>query len=251
MIRAVIVDDEPLARQRVRDLLGGEADFVVIGECEDGPEAIARIPELAPDVIFLDVQMPGLSGLEVLQHLPAPPPRIVFTTAYDSYAIRAFEANALDYLVKPFDAPRFHESAARVRAALAGNQTEWPERVAALLERLEKRDDPLRRIVVKAAGRVLLIETQDVDWFEAAGNYVRLHVKGATHLIRMTLGALEAKLDQKAFARIHRSVIVNVDRIAELESRFRGDYDVVLKDGARLEMQRAYRDRLRALIGDF
>jgi two-component system LytT family response regulator len=250
-IRTLIVDDEPLARQRVRDLLAGESEFAVAGECEDGFEAVAGIAELQPDVVYLDVQMPGLSGFDVLQQLDPPLPVIVFTTAYETYAVRAFEANALDYLLKPLDAARFHESAARVRAALSGDRGEWSDRIAALLARLEKRDEVLRRLVLKSGGRVFFIDVRDVDWFEAAGNYVSVHAAGASHLVRMTMNALEEKLDSRAFVRIHRGVIVNVQRIAELETRFRGDFVVVLKSGKKLDMARTYRDRLRAVMGDF
>ena len=249
--RVVIVDDEPLARRRVRDLLAEENDFAVAGECEDGFQALERIPALRPDVVFLDVQMPGMSGFEVLEHLDAPMPIIVFTTAYETYAVRAFEVSALDYLLKPLHAGRFREAVARVRSALSGDRAASSERIAALLGRLDKREDVLRRIVVKDRGRVFFIDVRDVDGLEAAGNYVRVHTAGAAHLVRTTLQALEAKLDPRLFVRIHRSVIVNVQRIAELQARFRGDYAVVLKSGKTFELQRAYRDKLRAVVGEF
>ena len=249
--RVVIVDDEPLARQRVGDLLAGERDFVVAGECEDGIEAIERIGELRPDVVFLDVQMPGMSGFDVLEQLDPPVPMIVFTTAFETYAVRAFEVSALDYLLKPLDAARFSDAVARVRVALSGERREWSERIAALLARIEKRDEVLRRIVVKNGGRVFFIDVRDVDWFEAAGNYVSVQSGGASHLVRTTLQSLEAKLEPRSFVRIHRGVIVNVQRIAELQARFRGDYSVVMKSGKRFELQRAYRDRVRSILGDF
>jgi two-component system, LytTR family, response regulator len=251
VIRALIVDDEPLARRRVRELLADEADFTVAGECEDGFDAATRIPEMRPDVVYLDVQMPGLSGFELLQELEPPLPAIVFITAYESYAIRAFEANALDYLLKPLDAARFHDSTQRVRATLAGNRMEWSERIAALLARLQKRDETLRRIAVKSGGRIVFVDVRDVDWFESAGNYVSVHTGGASHLIRMTMQTLDARLDRRTFARIHRGAIVNTRRIAELEAHARGRFKVVLKSGAKLDMQRNYHDRLRAVLGDF
>ena len=250
MIRTVIVDDEPLARQRVRDLLADERDFEIVCECEDGFDAAARIPRLHPDVVYLDVQMPGMSGFEVLQSLAPELPVVVFTTAYDNYAVQAFEASALDYLLKPIDAGRFHESAARVRAVMS-KRSDWSEKAAALLAQIAQRDQTLRRIAVKNGGRILFVDVADVDWFEAAGNYVRLHTAKTAYLVRTTMAALERKLDKSAFVRIHRSVIVNVGRITELEARFRGDYVVVLRGGKKLDLQRAYARELRAVMGEF
>ena len=232
-LRTVIVDDEPLARQRIRDLLVNEG-VEIVGECEDGLQALQLIRDTAPDLVFLDVQMPGLDGFEVLNLLDERP-AIVFTTAFDAYAVRAFDEHALDYLLKPIDAARFAESMARVR------------RVAGKREPQQH----LRRVVVKTPGRVLFIEMRDVEWFEAAGNYVRVHSSGETHLMRMTMQALEQRLDARAFARIHRSTIVNVSRVAALNATVGGEYDVVLKSGATLPMQRSYHDRLRAALGDF
>lgn len=231
-LRTVIVDDEPLARQRIRDLLVNEG-VEIVGECEDGLQALQLIRDMAPDLVFLDVQMPGLDGFEVLNLLDERP-AIVFTTAFDAYAVRAFDEHALDYLLKPIDAARFAESMARVR------------RVAG-----KREHQPMRRVVVKTPGRVLFIETRDIEWFEAAGNYVRVHANGETHLMRMTMQALEQRLDGRAFARIHRSTIVNVSRVAALNTTAGGEYDVVLKSGATLPMQRSYHDRLRAALGDF
>ncbi len=246
-LRAIVVDDEPLARQRIRDLLAAE-DVLVIGECEDGLQALQAISEQHPDLIFLDVQMPGVDGFELLRLLEPPRPMIIFTTAFEAYAVRAFDEHALDYLLKPIDAARFRESLAR---ATARTRDDWSERLGGLLARLERQPQLLRRLVVKTPGRVFFVETRDVDWFEAAGNYVRVHTGGEAHLVRMTMQTLEQRLDPRAFARIHRSTIVNVGRVAELQAGFRGDYDVILKSGARLPMQRAYHDRLRAALGDF
>jgi two-component system LytT family response regulator len=230
-LRVVIVDDEPLARQRIRDLLTRE-NVDIAGECEDGPQALQVIRDTAPDLVFLDIQMPGLDGFEVLNLLDTRP-MIIFTTAFDAYAVRAFDEHALDYLLKPIDATRFAEALKRVRRAG------------------RRESQPLKRVVVKAPGRVLFLETRDVDWIEAAGNYVRVHANGEAHLVRMTLTALEERLDSRAFARIHRSTIVNVARVAALNATFRGEYDVVLKSGETLAMQRSYHDRLRAALGDF
>ena len=202
-----------------------------------------------PDPLAPPDPDPLLPPLDV--ELEPPLPLVVFTTAYESYAIKAFEADALDYLLKPLDAARFHDSAQRVRSTLGGNRDQWSERIAALLARIEKHDETLRRIVVKSGGRVFFIDVRDVDWFEAAGNYVNVHSGGASHLVRMTMQALEERLDRRTFARIHRSVIVNVQRIAELEAHFRGQYVVGMKNGKKFELQRAYRERLKAVMGDF
>lgn len=248
-LRAIIIDDEPLSRQRIRDLLA-EEDVEIIGECEDGLQAIELVRERGPDLLFLDIQMPGLDGFEVLAQLDEPRPMIIFTTAYDSYAVRAFDAHALDYLLKPIDEARFRESLQRARQTTS--RDEWSERVGSLLARLERQPQQLKRIVVKTPGKVFFVETREVDWFESAGNYVRLHTAtGDAHLVRMTMQALEGRLDPRAFARIHRGTIVNVGRVAALHAKFRGEYDVVLRSGTRLPMQRAYQDRLRAAIGDF
>jgi len=251
-LTALIVDDEPLARQRVRDLLESESDIDVTGEAEDGVAALAGIRALNPDLVFLDVQMAGMDGFEVLAELdPASRPMIVFTTAYDAYAVRAFDENALDYLLKPLDPARFAEALGRARTALAGGREEWTRKLDALLRKVE-RASALRRIAVREDDRVLFIETREVAWFEAAGNYVRLHLDDArTHLVRMTMQTLETRLDARSFVRVHRGTIVNVARVAELQIVARGQYDVVLRNGARLPMQRAYHDRLRRALADF
>lgn len=246
-VRAIIVDDEPLARQRIRDLLAGE-DAQVVAECEDALQALQVIQEEQPDLVFLDVQMPGVDGFELLRMLEGPRPMIIFTTAFDTYAVRAFDEQAVDYLLKPIDAGRFREALGR---ATARTRDDWTERLGRLIERLDRGPQVLRRLVVKTPGRVFFLDVRDVAWFEAAANYVRVHTGTETHLVRMTMQALEQRLDPRAFARIHRSTIVNVSRVAELQTSVRGDYDVVLKNGARLAMQRAYHDRLRTALGDF
>ena len=251
-VRALIVDDEPLARRRIRDLLGDFPGIDVAGESEDGLAAIRDVMALRPDVIFLDVQMPGIDGFEVIEHLDAPLPVIIFTTAHESYALRAFEVSAVDYLLKPIDRHRFEEAVARATTALASARYElWNDRIKALLARIERRDQTLRRIIVKEGGRVFFVETRDVNWFEAAGNYVRVHVNGAAHLVRMTMQSLDERLDRRAFVRIHRRAIVNVSRIAELQTRFRGGYAVVLKSGEKLELSQAYREELHVAMGEF
>jgi two-component system LytT family response regulator len=250
-VRCVIVDDEPLSRQRISDLLGEQAEFEVVGEAEDGAEAISVIERLRPDVVFLDIQMPGASGFEVVEALQPPIPLVIFVTAFDSYAVRAFEADAVDYVLKPVDALRFRATAARIRAALAHGGGGWQVRMAAFLERLDAREHQMRRIVIREGDRIFFIDVRDVEWFEAAGNYIRVHTVSGPHLIRMTMQTLEGRLDPKHFARVQRSAIVNLGRVSQLEAAVRGEYDIILKSGERLHLQKAYKDRLRTALGDF
>ncbi len=250
-IRALIVDDEPLARERIRTLLTGEPEIEVVGECGDGHKAVAAIRRHAPDLLFLDVQMPELDGFGVLQELGAQPlPVVVFVTAYDKYALRAFEVHALDYLLKPFDRERFYKTLTRARAQIRQEKSgEVSERILALLADLKGAPKHLERLVIKSGGRVFFLRTEEIDWIEAAGNYVRLHTGGEEHLLRETMSKLEAQLDPGKFLRIHRSTIVNLERIQELQPAFHGDYVVLLRDGTRLTLSRSYRDKLQEVLG--
>jgi two-component system LytT family response regulator len=250
-IRTLIVDDEPLARERLRSLLAAEPDIEVLGECADGREAVAAIDRDAPDLVFLDIQMPELDGFEVLAAIePAKPPVVVFVTAYSQHALRAFEVHALDYLLKPFDRERFQTTLARVRAQCQRSQGgELTQKLSALLADLRPETKPADRLVVKAAGRVLFLKTPDIDWIEAADNYVNLHVGKESHLLRETMASIETRLDPTQFLRISRSTIVNVERIKELQPMFHGDYSVILRNGARLSLSRGYRDKLQQLLG--
>ena len=251
-VRALIVDDEPLARQRLRTLLRGEPDIDVVGECADGHEAVAAIRQLQPHLLFLDVQMPALDGFGVLEALgPQPLPAVIFVTAYDAYAIRAFEVNALDYLLKPFDRARFQKALGRARAQIRQSTgAALDPRLTRLLDTLGNRPRPTDRVVIKSAGRIMFLRTDEIDWVEAADNYVRLHVGPESHLLRETMGALEARLDPAKFLRIHRSTVVNIDRLKELQPWFHGDYIVTLQDGTRLNLSRTYRDRVIDLLGE-
>ena len=241
-LRVLIVDDEPLARRRVRGLLAGARDVEVVGECAGGRAAVAAIREAAPDVVFLDVQMPELDGFGVLAEVGAArAPAVVFVTAHDEHALRAFEVHALDYLLKPFRRERFEEALRRARAAAARGAPD--ARLAALLEDRERARRRAERLLVRDGGRVTFVRVASIDWLEAAGNYVKLHAGGAEHLVRETLTALEARLDPERFARIHRSLIVNLDRVAEVLPG-RNDGVVVLAGGTRLPLSRSYRDRL-------
>ena len=251
-IRALVVDDEPVARRRVRRLLSAEPDVEVIGECGDGRSAIEAIRTLRPDLVFLDVQMPDADGFEVLRALTAgdPMPAIIFVTAFDHYALAAFEVHALDYLLKPFDRGRFARAVARAREHLGGRaESRDDQRIAGLLTEVRGKTRFLVRFVVRADGRVRLIDAADIDWIEAADNYVVLHAGATTHVVRDTMARLEGELDPEAFVRIHRSAIVRIDRIVELRPSFHGDFAVSLRDGTRLTLSRTHRARVEALLG--
>jgi two-component system LytT family response regulator len=246
-IRALIVDDEPWARKRIAALLGTERDVEVVGECADAAEAVAKITELQPDLVFLDVQMPGGDGFDVIEAVgPDHMPVVIFATAYDTFAVRAFDAQAIDYLLKPFDEDRFARALERARKDLQHASAQAGLR--ALLESLETGSRRLRRLVVKSGGRVSFLRTADADWFEASGNYVAVHVGRESHLLRITMNALEPRLDRDQFVRIHRSTIVNLDRVKELQPWFRGEQMLVLADGTQLPVGRAFRERLRRLL---
>jgi two-component system LytT family response regulator len=250
-IRTLICDDEPLARERLRALLARHHDVEIVSECANGADAIQAITELRPDLVLLDVEMPRADGFAVLEALdPQSLPAVVFVSAHDQYAVRAFEAHALDYILKPFDEARVDRALRRVRGQLAtapGTTRQNDPRLLSLLEELRdrRRSD---RLVVKTGGRVVFLRTEDIDWVEASGNYVRLHVGGEAHLLRESMKNMERRLDPSTFVRIHRSAIVNVDRIRELEPWFHGEYIVILRDGTRLTSSRIFSDRLNALI---
>ena len=246
-LRILIVDDEELARQRIRRLLAREEEVEVIGEACDGQHAVESIRSLEPDLVFLDVQMPEVDGFAVLERLrPDPPPAVVFVTAHDDYAVRAFEVHAVDYLRKPFDAIRFKEAFSRARRRLAGAEVEERARkLDALLAQVEAQPPRSReRLMVRSDGRLYFVRIDDIDWVEAAGNYVKLHVGRDTHLMRETMSGIEKMLDPSRFLRIHRSAIVNLDRVREMQPWFSGEYTVILRDGTQLRLSRVYRDRL-------
>ncbi|MBV9774675.1 MAG: response regulator transcription factor [Gemmatimonadetes bacterium] len=253
-MRVLVVDDEPLARQRILGLLAEAPDMEVVGECGDGEAAIESIEALRPDLVFLDIQMPEVTGLEVLEAVEVDPmPVVVFVTAYDEFALRAFDAHALDYLLKPFRRERFEATLARVRAHLAARSAHQRElslddRIRALLATLHPARPYPERLAVRLGERIVFVRVADVDWIGAEGNYAALHVGERQYLIRETMSRLEAKLDPARFVRIQRSVIVNADRIREIQPLFKGTYTVVLQGGAKLTSGRSYRDNLLALI---
>jgi two-component system, LytTR family, response regulator len=252
-IRALLVDDEPLAREMIREMLKDDSAAEVVGECVNGREAIEAIQEHNPDLIFLDVQMPEIGGFEVLEALKSVHmPHVIFVTAYDQYAVRAFEVHALDYLLKPFDRERFDSAWRRAKAhILATRNGDMDQRILAILEELKAGSKYLERLVIKSGGRVFFLDTDDIDWIEAEGNYVSVHTGKKSHLLRETISSLEAQLDPKKFLRIHRSSIVKIDRIKELQPWFHGEYRVLLMDGTQLTLSRNYRENLQEALGRF
>lgn len=250
MIRTIVVDDEDLSRGRIHSLLEQQPDVEVVAACDDGPSALEAIDRLQPDLVFLDVQMPGMDGFEVVENIDADRvPAVVFVTAYDGHAIRAFEIHALDFLLKPYDQTRFEKALARARAHLRSNQGKaMDSRLVSLLEELRDERKYAERLIVKSGGRVFFVRTEEIDWIEASGNYVKIHTGSDAHLLRESMKNMEGKLDPKIFVRIHRSAIVNIDRIKELEPWFHGEYIVIMRDGTRLTASRVFSDRLSALI---
>jgi two-component system LytT family response regulator len=250
-LRAVIADDEPLARERIRSLLESEPDVEVVRECRDGLEAVAAIEEERPDLVFLDVQMPELDGFGVIERIGVEnAPVVVFVTAFDEYALQAFEVNAVDYLMKPFDRERFRKALARARSQVQRDKGgDLNRKLLALIQELKVPHGYVERVVVKSSGRIFFLKTDEIDWIEAAGNYVRLHLTEDSHLFRETMNNMEARLDGRRFVRIHRSRIVNTDRIKELQPWFNGEYVVVLHNGTRLTLSRGYREKLQERLG--
>jgi two-component system LytT family response regulator len=247
-LTALIVDDEPLAREGLAMLLSRDSD-IRIYEAKDGREAVAAIHSLHPELVFLDVQMPEMDGFSVVrevgaEHLPA----IVFVTAHDKYAIHAFEVNAIDYLLKPVTEERFARTLERVKARLAGSPADGTSRqILSLLETIASPRRYLKRLAVRSAGKTIFVDIDEVDWIEAAENYVHLHAGTAGHLLHMTMNNLEKSLDPETFMRIHRSLIVNIRRIKELQAALHGEYIVMLQNGVRLRSGRVYNEKLRIL----
>jgi two-component system, LytTR family, response regulator len=249
-IRTVIADDENLARKKLRVLLNAECGVTILAECKDGQQAIAAVQEHKPDLLLLDIQMPDLDGFQVQGKIPPNlMPVVIFTTAYDHYAIRAFETHALDYLLKPFNQERLHHALERVKAELLkSHEHSVKARILDLLGKTKPEPAPLRRLVIRTGGRVVFLELDEVDWIEAAANYVKLHVGKSSYLLREGIGHISAKLDPERFVRIHRSSIVNVSRIRELQPCDSGEYIAVLRDGKELSCSRGCRPHLVKLI---
>ncbi len=250
--RALIVDDEPISRRRLRRLLALEPECELTGECENGRDAVHLLEREKVDILFLDVQMPEMDGFEVVRAISRSHPLVIFTSAYDEYALKAFEVHAFDYLLKPFDRRRFRESLERARRQLAQARPAMSDdRLLTLFESLAGALHAPDRIAVRNNGRVIFLKLGDIDWIEAADNYVCLHAGRETHILRETMTELEARLDPARFIRVHRSAIVNIDCIKELQPWFRGDYKVMLNDGTELTLTKTHREKLesRLLLG--
>lgn len=242
-IRAAIIDDEPFARERVRRMLADDEQIEIVGEAGDGIEAVSLIKEKSPALVFLDVQMPGKDGFEVLaQFAPEEMPVVIFLTAFDRYAVKAFEAAALDYLLKRFDEERLRKAVDRAKTQMQ-NQNETEQSVL-----FKTGDGFLERVLVKKGGRVFFFKTDEIEWIEAYGNYVRLHFEEATHLLRETISSLEAQFDSNKFVRVHRSGLVNVERIRETESLFGGRAKIILGSGAEIIVSRRCNRKLAKLF---
>jgi two-component system, LytTR family, response regulator len=251
-ISTLIVDDEPLARERLRSLLADRPAFTIVGECANGGEAVDALRSVRPELVFLDVQMPELDGFEVLRAIdPDDWPAVVFVTAYDQYALKAFDVHALDYLLKPFDRARFERALGRAEAELRDRRAQRgaDSRLIALVESLRRDRQRPHRIVVRSDARIAFVNVAEIDWIEAAGNYVTLHVGPAAHLLRDTMKRLERELAGARFARLHRSAMVNLDRVRELRQTADGTWEVLLADGTRLNAGREADARLRAILG--
>jgi two-component system LytT family response regulator len=250
-LRIVIADDEPPARMRLRRLLADHADVEVVAECADGATTVQAIETVTPDIVLLDIQMPELDGFEVLDALgEAKLPAIIFVSAFDQYALRAFEVHALDYVLKPVEADRLEQALAHARTRLAERRTtSWNAGVAELLQEMARKRPYLTRVPVRSEGRVLVVDLSAVDWIAASDNYVTLHVGTREYLVRDTIAAFDRRLDPDRFVRVHRSTIVQIDRIAELVPDFHGDFTIRLKDGASLPLSRTFRARVEERFG--
>jgi len=253
MIRTLIIDDVALARERLKRCLAVDPGIEIVGESDNGEKAVADVRALAPDLIFLDVQMPALDGFGVLEALKDErAPEVIFVTAYNEYAIQAFEVNALDYLLKPVDCERLSKAVERAKSRLwqSNRDDHLDSRFRALLEDIKTGSKFLKRLTIKLTGRTILLPTDEVDWIETHGNYLKVHTGRESHLIRGTMQSLETKLDPEKFVRVHRSVIVNVEKIKEIYPRSNGDQDLVLHNGRQLMLSRNYRDKFFAALGE-
>lgn len=249
-IRCLVVDDEPLSRDRVASLLRTLADAELVGTCDNGSDAVEAIGELAPDLVFLDVQMPEVDGFGVLAAVAREQmPEVIFVTAHDRYALKAFEVHAQDYLLKPFDPDRlfdaYHRASERIQQKRIGGSS---ARLLALIDDMERVRARRTRVPIKSDGRVTFLPVEEIDWIESADNHVKIHAKGETHVLRRTLQSMQASLSPTDFVRVHRTAIVNVMRIQEIQPWFNGEFLVVLRDGTKVQSSRGYRARLEALM---
>lgn len=269
-IRAIIVDDESLAREALSLMLKDDPEMEVIAECRNGREAVQVIRNQSPDIVFIDIQMPGMDGFQVVEEIGTKQmPVTIFVTAYDKHALRAFAAHALDYLLKPFDHDRFNSALQRAKTRIRQKELGiMHENLFALLKDVKSLagdsspeadnnkpgeigyKEPMDRVVIKSGGRIYFLKVEEIDWVEGAGDYLSLHAGSRSHLIRETMGAFHAKLDSRKFLRIHRSTIVNIERIKDIQPLFKGEYVVTLTSGVRLKSSRGYRHQLQALLDE-
>ncbi len=249
-IRILIVDDEPLGREAVRHLLNNDDEVEIVAESPDGIQALEDMQTYSPDVVFLDIQMPGCDGFEVLKRLPKHfSPLIIFVTAYDKYAIDAFTVHAIDYILKPIDPGRFRTALAAAKENLRSKERQAVnEHLYKFVESLQSTSGFADRIVVKTNGKMVFVSVEDVDWIESAGDYVCIHARGEKHIIRETMNSIEGKLNPGRFMRIHRSTIVSVDRVKEMEPLFQGQYLLRLRDGTKLVASRSYKKHIDTLL---
>jgi two-component system LytT family response regulator len=251
-LRCIVVDDEVLAREGLRSMAQKDAGLKLIGECTNGMEAIQMITTKKPDLVFLDIQMPEIDGFGVLKELNLGEeiargtfPYIIFVTAYDQYAVRAFDVHALDYLLKPVDEERFERSVTRAKQ-LMRSESEWRSKVSGLIQDLESQQSKyLERLIIKEDGRIFFVKTAEIDWIEAKGNYALIHTGKKSYLVREAMNGLENQLHPERFFRIHRSTIVNIEQIQEIQSLFHGDCRIILRDGTKLLMSRRFRDKIK------
>jgi two-component system, LytTR family, response regulator len=248
--RVLIVDDEPLARERIREMLKGDREIEIIGEARNGAEAVAAITTQSPDIVFLDVQMPDLNGFQVLKTLGVDGvPLVIFVTAFDQHALRAFDVHAVDYLMKPFDRKRFARAITHAKSRLQRPTGERDaDRMIKLLEELTTGAKYLERLAIKVGEKTLFVRAAEIDSIEAEGNYLRVNAGASCHMLRETINSIESQLDPRSFVRIHRSTIVNINRVKELQAWARGEYRVLLDNGSRYTLSRGYRDHFDNFI---
>jgi two-component system, LytTR family, response regulator len=253
-IKTLIIDDEPLARSRIRELLVEDDEISIIGECSDGDEAVISIFRLKPDLVFLDVQMPERDGFEVVSTVGAENmPVVIFVTAFDRYALQAFEVYALDYLLKPFDDSRFFQTLERAKkqirqTAQAEHDGGYKDLITAMIERVKPFQGFLQKVLVKSRDRLTFLETNEIEWISSEGNYVCFHIQKASYMLRETISNLEKQLNPAQFLRINRSTIININQVKELHQMFHGDYKVILNDNTQFTLSRRFRDRLPRIV---
>lgn len=249
-ISVIIVDDEPLAREGLREILKEEKDISVVAESSDGEEAVRHIKKFNPDVVFLDIQMPEMNGFEVIRNIPANQlPLFIFVTAYDEFAIKAFTSNALDYVLKPFDAERIHSSLFRIREMLRlKEQANYSEQVLSALKSFQSPKKYVERISIRSLGKINFVSVDDILWIEADADYLHFHTKNGKHTTRETISGIEQQLDPSKFARIHRSYILNINCIRELQPQSHGEYIAILNQGTKLAVSRKFKSNLASFI---